>query len=810
MRLVVLLIVGWAMTGLVPGASAQGFGTSEGLYRWSFHLGDLDREAAFSMAEAESGWRPVTVPHDWSVGYSADESLASCTGWLPGGIGWYRTSLDIPASHADRRHYLYVEGAYNRSEIFVNGVSVGGRPNGYISFLEDITPHVKAGGTNIVTVRVDHSRAADSRWYTGSGLYRPVHLVSANPVHIGLWGVYCTAEAQADGSAVVSTETRTENHRDEVAEAEVVQELFDPAGQSVARAAEVCSIPAGGEAVVQVPLKVASPSLWNVETPNLYTLKTIVRLDGEVVDQTVTRTGIRTLRFDPDQGFALNGKWMKIKGVCLHHDAGVLGAAVPKAVWRLRLQTLKEMGCNGIRMSHNPQATSLYDLCDEMGFLVMDEAFDEWEHPKKKWIEGWNKGQPGFQGSADFFDEWGKRDLAAMVLRDRNHPSIIMWSIGNEVDYPNDPYSHPILDKAGIGQQHVQGYLKEQPHADRLGEIAQELAAVVRNKDPSRPVTAALAGAVMSNETDYPNALDVVGYNYTENRYEQDHKAYPDRVLYGSETGRDLRAWKAVRDNDYIFGQFIWTGFDYLGEARPWPSRGFSSGMVDLANFMKPHGWFRKALWSDEPTAYLGSYRIREHSNRISMDAPPVWAGSKGQRMRVVCYTNGEEAELLLNDRPVGDRKPYDPDTGIIHWDLDYEPGALKVKAFRSGEVFAANTLKTDGEPQVLQLLEEKSRPKLSKQYDVAVISMAAVDDAGNSVYSAEQLVTVQIKGPAELLGLENASGDAADNYLDDKQRLNHGRLVAYVRATADEGAVQVTCSAPGLKPLQLEMTIGE
>ena len=294
-------------------------------------------------------------------------------------------------------------------------------------------------------------------------------------------------------------------------------------------------------------LDVKQPDLWSVENPNLYQLKTTVYKGKELIDKTVTNVGIRTLRFDADKGFFLNGKSMKVRGVCLHHDAGVLGSAVPKEVWRYRLITLKSLGCNAIRTSHNPQAPEFYDLCDELGLLIMDEAFDEWEFPKKKWIEGWNVGKPGFEGYSEYFNIWGETDLQDMILRDRDHPSVFMWSIGNEVDYPNDPYSLPILDKEGIGQQYTHGYLPDHPNAKRLGGIAKRLAAVVRKNDLSRPVTAALAGPVMSNETDYPGTLDVVGYNYTESRYAEDHAAYPKRVFYGSETSQSMGSWKVVQ-----------------------------------------------------------------------------------------------------------------------------------------------------------------------------------------------------------------------------------------------------------------------
>ncbi len=799
-------LVLFSFIALVSSASSQGFGQSELIPEWQFHLGDDFDVATDELNNGE--WLPVTVPHDWSVGLPASPDKASCTGYLPGGIGWYRTEIAIPAESKGKQLYLYFEGVYNRSEVFVNGTSVGKRPNGYVSFMYDITSCVKPGEKNVVTVRVDHSKDADSRWYTGSGIYRPVHLVTANPVHIGLWGVYCTAEINKLGAAQVHVETTIENHWAQNADVIVKHELMDPGGSVVASGGKNLSVSKNADVTLRQELKVAKPMLWDLKTPNLYQLKTTVSLKGQVIDQSTTKLGIRSLTFDPDKGFALNGEWMKVKGVCIHHDAGVLGAAVPKEVWRERLLKLKEVGCNAIRMSHNPQATALYDLCDELGFLVMDEAFDEWEYPKKKWIKGWNKGEPGFQGAADFFEEWAERDLAAMVKRDRNHPSVIMWSIGNEVDYPNDPYSHPVLDGAKIGQKVFGGYLPDQPPAERLGDLAKKLAAVVRALDKSRPVTAALAGAVMSNETDYPGALDIVGYNYTEFRYDQDHDQYPNRVLYGSETRHDLNAWKSVRNKDFIFGQFIWTGFDYLGEAGPWPSRGFTTGMIDLANNIKPRGYFRRALWSDEPVAYLGTYRQRGDAKRLSMDAGNTWNYEDGQKIRVVCYMNGDEAELLLNGKTVGERKKYDPDTAIIHWDIPYEPGELKVVAYKDGKAVASDFIHTAGDPTALKA--EVHGAPLKGKYGVVMIPVSVVDSLGHPVPGADNEITCNIAGPGKLLGLENASRDASENFLDNRQNCRNGKLLAYIQATADKGTIEVSFTAADLEPATIQLEIGK
>ncbi|WP_146524310.1 glycoside hydrolase family 2 TIM barrel-domain containing protein [Novipirellula artificiosorum] len=794
---------------------AQGFGQATRLSDWRFQLGDVPYGGREHLDH--SAWREVTVPHDWSVEHAARPDLASCTGYLPGGIAWYRTDLDLSdrtqIENQGKRFYLYFGGVYNNSEVFINGKWLSKRPNGYVSYMVDLTPYVKPDGKNVVAVRVDHSQSADSRWYTGSGIYRDVFLVTANPVHIGLWGIYYTASVTGDletgQTATIDVETKIENHTGASVTVQVAHELRDPSGQTVATSSQTIEVEAGDDSQQQLTVK--NPQLWEIASPDLYQLHTSVLSDGTKIDESTTSVGIRSLTFDPDKGFALNGKWTKIKGVCLHHDAGVLGAAVPKQVWRDRLLRLKEIGCNGIRTSHNPQATDLYDLCDELGMLVMDEAFDEWEYPKKKWIEGWNVGTPGFQGSADYFRTWGKQDLESMVRRDRNHPSVIMWSIGNEVDYPNDPYSHPVLSEEGIGQPHIAGYQESQPHADRLGEIAKELAAVVRSLDTSRPVTAALAGAVMSNETAYPDALDVVGYNYTEDRYVMDHQKYPQRVLYGSETSSRLDAWKVVEDNPFVFGQFIWTGIDYLGEAHRWPSRGFTTGLIDLSNQIKPNGHFRKSVWCDEPMAFLVTQRLREsRSERRRGSGPlsPHWNCQNDQSVRVICYTNGDAAELFLNGQSLGDRQPLDPKTRTIEWTVPYQPGRLEVVVDRNGESIAKHHLQTSGLPYAVRV--DHVSGTLKGRHDVALAYLKIVDSEGNFVYLSDNEITCTVRGSGKLIGLENGSNNVTEDYTDHQHRCKNGRLLAYIQATEDTGEIRVEFHSPLLESETLDLTIAE
>lgn len=771
---------------------------------WKFAKGNPENASAVDFNDTR--WRSVDLPHDWSVEGPYSPHLASATGYLPGGIAWYRKTFSTDENAANKRIYIYFEGVYRDGEVFINGTSLGMRPNGYISYLYDLTPYIRHGEINTMAVRVDHSKSADSRWYTGSGIYRNVYLIYANPIHIGQWGVFWTTPTVSTTQATVKIETSIINQSNSDAVITVNHELLDKDMKVVAKTSTKANLPGNGTQNVAQELKVNQPMMWSIDHPNLYKLKTTILQGKEIVDQAYTTVGIRNFGFDPDKGFSLNGQSMKVKGVCLHHDAGSLGAAVPREVWERRLKTLKSLGCNAIRTSHNPQAPALYELCDELGILVINEAFDEWEFPKKKWLEGWNVGTPGFEGHAEFFEEWGETDLRDMILRDRNHPSVFMWSIGNEVDYPNDPYSHPILSKEGIQQQHTAGFLTNQPHADRLGGIAKRLAAIVKANDPSRMITAGLAGPVMSNETEYPAALDVVGYNYTEIRYALDHEKYPQRVLYGSENGHSMGAWKAVRDNDYIFGQFLWTGIDYLGESHRWPSRGFTSGLLDLAGYKKPRAYFRESLWSDKPMAYLGTYIGRRNERSPSVDALPLWNYQEGENIRVVCYTNCQTAQLMLNGKKIGEPKPYDDSTGIIVWDIPFSSGKLEVIGFYDGNEASRFFIETSARPQAIKA--EAWNSSISKDRGVAQIEIQVVDEQGIPVVLSDDEITCTTEGPVKLLGLEASNPRDMGDYKSNKLRVFQGKMIAYVEATGEPGIATVNFTSTWLKGAEVEIEI--
>ena len=769
----------------------------------------------------DSRWRRVSLPHDWSIELPMSPDKGSCQGYLPGGVAWYRRQLQLTPEQG-RCYYVCFEGVYNHSEVYVNGHLLGRRPSGFSTFYYDLTPYLQPAGQQVLAVRVNHGDDADARWYTGSGINRNVWIVSAPQLHLAAWGTAYRLQSIGTGKAVVDIDVETCDERTDKSQVKLkaVVSMQDAEGRTVAQA----TTPIGSQEKKTVRLTLRQPQRWTLEQPYLYKLTTQLVADGQEIDRSCVRAGLRTLRFSPDHGFYLNEQQTKVLGVCLHDDAGVLGTAVPTAVWRQRLLELKSIGVNAIRLSHNPHMPALYDLCDELGLLVMDEASDEWEFPKRKWLKGWNQGRPGFQGTYTYFEEWIERDVADMVRRDRCHPSVFLWSIGNEVDYPNDPYSHPVLDGSSITQPMYGGYKPEQPSAERIGLIAQRLARVVRDIDRSRPVTGALAGVVMSNQTLYPEAVDVVGYNYTESRYDEDHRQYPQRVIYGSENRHDLPAWLSVRDKEHIFGQFLWTGIDYLGESGVWPARGSSAGLLDLAGQRKPMGWYRAMLWSRQPTCYIGAYALPEGkrggTNRraqVSPYADDTWQFQPGQRVRVVCYANTPELRLTLNGQPVSAPLLHDADTDIRYWDLTYSPGTLRAEGLANGQVVACHEMQTTGRPVALRV-EQISEPvnttasNEKNEEEVVILRIMATDDAGREVRLADNEVTVRVTGGGRLLGLENGNiqGPTAPRRAPDyrplnRLRLHGGRMVAYI-GTANS-PVQIHVSSPLLESAEMTLT---
>ncbi|MFC6100525.1 sugar-binding domain-containing protein [Olivibacter domesticus] len=770
--------------------------------QWKFHLGDVTNGAALSFNDQK--WKDVSLPHDWTVAGPFAQQWASATGYLPGGIGWYRKTFQLPKEDEKTKWTIYFDGVYKNAEVWVNGHHLGKRPNGFISFYYDLSPYLKSGN-NVLAVKVDHREFADARWYTGSGIYRNVYLLKQNPLHIATWGVAFTTPQVTDQEAKGHVRVNLENDHAAKASAEMEVTLLDGSGKVVAQEKKEVMLSGNKQQEIQTAFTLAKPQRWSVDRPYLYTLAIKVRVNGKAVDEYQEKVGFRTFRFDADKGFFLNDRSMKLKGVCIHDDAGALGVATFENVWRRRLKTLKDGGVNAIRMSHNPHADFFYTLCDELGFLVMDEAFDEWEFGKNKWIAGWNVGTPGKDGYHKHFKDWATKDVKDMILRNRNKPSIILWSVGNEVDYPNDPYSHEVLSGGNNPQIYGKGHLPDHPPASRLGSLSKSLVDAAKSIDTTRPITAALAGVVMSNTTSYPTNVDVVGYNYQEYRYAEDHAKYPARIIYGSENGMQYKAWLAVDTNEYISGQFLWTGIDYLGEAGKWPNRSNGAGLLDLAGFPKPEYYFRQSLWAEKPMVYIGTSPVPHGDDNgiwSHKKADPVWSKDFGAQQRVTAFSNAAEVELFLNGKSLGKKSKKIVNTGFIYWDIPFEEGKLEAKAYNQGVEVAKDEIRTSKKAVKLTYQDLETDPSaLLKE-----ILITAVDENNNPVYSANDTIEVQIDGQAEFRGMENSDHQNLASYLSPTNCLFKGNLLIYIYKKAADKKIQLHIKSKSFPAITVDL----
>jgi beta-galactosidase len=777
-------------TAPVPATAADSRVTQDFDANWLFSKGDF--ASAMMPAFDDSTWRQVNVPHDWSIEGPFSADYGSGNGYAPGGIGWYRKHFQLDPAQKSRVVTIEFDGVYDYSEVWINGQFVGGRPYGFSSFQFDLTPFVKFGSDdNVIAVRVDHSRFADSRFYTGSGIYRNVRLVITDTLRIAHWGTYVTTPKIKSDSATVRIETMVENGSANKREFSLQSDIVAPGGEIVASVATSKSAAGNSAQTLVQEVKILKPQLWSPDSPSLYTLKSHVTSGGAVVDETETPFGIRTATFDADKGFLLNGVSTKLKGVCIHHDAGSLGAAVPEKVLERRLRLLKEIGVNAIRTSHNPPDPELLDLCDRLGFLVMDEAFDEFTPGKNKWVTGWNNGVPDHFGYSEIFNQWSVTDVQDMVRRDRNHPGIILWSVGNEVDYANDPFSDPVLgDK----------YHPEYPPAKDLLKCAQPLITAVKSLDRTRPVTAALANIQMSDAVNLPELLDAVGYNYQEARYADDHEKFPKRIIYGSENGHQYEAWLAVQTNSFISGQFLWTGIDYLGEAREWPNRANGAGLLDLCGFEKPVGWFRQSLWSDKPMVYICA--TTDSSNETSgrgFRGVESWNWPSNSTATVRCFANCPEVTLTLNDKVIGTKTSSVAVNGILNWQVPFEPGTLKAVGRANGQAVCDYELKTAGSPSRIELLPDVTALHADGK-DVCHVEFRIVDENGVRVPDAEPEVSFEMTGPAGIIGIGNGDLNNIENCKANRHRAYEGRGLAILQTTTTPGGVTLKATAPGLE----------
>jgi hypothetical protein len=788
------------------------------LHDWKFSL--ASHEDPWRRDFDDSAWQPVIVPHDWAVSLPFSPLNSSGTGYLPGGTGWYRTSFCLSKEDTQKLVFLNFDGVYKHSQVWCNGYYLGGRASGYSRGRYALSHCLYADKENVIAVRVNHEDIADSRWYTGSGIFRKVFMQIHDPVYIPQDSVVVTSEQDGDGKAAFVIAGEALNAlNSEASNVEISLTINEAYNQKIA----IGTLAPSQSKSFVIRADIPAPQLWSPETPFLYTIRlklsanvgTDGALGGVHYIAPPLRTGIRSIRFDPDKGFFLNGEVRKLKGVCVHDDAGCLGSAMWADVWRRRLEKLKAMGCNSIRASHNPHASELYDLCDELGFLVMEEAFDEWEGCKNKWTQGHNVYPPAHQGYYEDFPEWHERDLADMVIRGRNHPSIILWSVGNEIDYPNDPYCHPLFtemvgnnDKNKPKQEML--YSENKPNMERLVTIAANLTRIVKRYDSTRPVLAAAAFPELSSRIGFFDSFDLIGYNYKEQFYEVDHKRFPRLPILGSENSHSLQAWKTVTDHEYISGQFLWTGIDFLGEAHGWPIRGSLSGLLDLAGNEKVAYYRRKVLWQDEPQLYLCTGYEQEHLR-------PEWAGGlfrswnylPNAEVTVVCYTNLPEAELFCNDRSYG-RQQRPADCEYLIWKIPFARGILRVAGAAPDGRMISDTLESalPAAQLGLRLWQADKSPLPAGddgKYRLSQIELELLDEQKRLCVMESPLITVSLTGPGILLGIENGNLADCDAYSAPRRRVHQGRLVIYALTERDNPApVTLTATADGFLPTQV------
>lgn len=792
-----------------------------------FHLGDVPD--AWQAWFDDSDWQEVTLPFDWSVTQPFSREYSSGTGYLAGGIGWYRIHIKPDEKWRGKQISIAFDGVYKNSRVWCNSNYLGERPNGYVSFTYDITQQFRWDADNIISVYVDHREIADSRWFTGSGITRKVSLRVEEAVHPVMDGIFFSTPYVSQEYADCRITCELVNCMDSTCSVALTNLLFSPDNKLVYEKTVHSDIHAHDTCIINSQGDVKYPSLWSPENPALYTLKTYVSYQTDIGDVntlvSVQKTGIRSFRFEADKGFFLNEIPYTLKGVCVHEDAGCLGSAVMPAVWHRRLSKLKKMGCNAIRMSHNPHMPELYSLCDALGFFVIDEAFDEWEGPKNKWSTGHNIYPPKHQGYYVNFPAWHERDLVDMIRRDRNHPSILLWSIGNEIDYPNDPYCHPsFTSMTGNNDAHKPAaermYNPGRQNATRLPVLSAKLCDIVHKTDVTHPVTLAAAFPELSAKLGFIDPLDVVGYNYKEQLYAQHHHDFPDKPFFGSENGHSLSAWKAVTDHDYISGQFLWTGIDYLGEARGWPVHGSGAGLLTLAGFEKTGYYRRQSFWAEDPMLHLVTVPASEsfmtswgesYEDPADCEFAPVnecWDYICGEEIVIKCYTNLPEVEFYINGRSLGIyRKSEGKDSILIK--LPFAPGELKA----TGTGVHANishTLLSTGSPCQIALESydiSSGTPSQNMEYvseltgTQPVVQLAAtlLDLNGNRSYQSSNLLHIEITN-GELLGLENGDLSDVTDYASDSRRVYHGQLMIYARPDHIGSVMTITVTGEMLK----------
>lgn len=761
---------------------------------WLFHLGDPQQRRRFTPDET---WTTVDLPHDWSIELDRDPNSTNgaSNGFFQMGRGYYAKIIQPPEGWRGKKVLVEFEGVYMNAEVWLNENYLGRHPYGYTTFTFDLTPYLNIGEENLLRVKVDNAAQGNSRWYSGSGIYRPVWLYVANPVHVAHWGEYITTPAVSKKKAVVRVQTSVENESDTKQAITVFSRIYDPQNALAAQAEQHGSIEPGSRQVFTKDVSVSTPALWSPDSPNLYRLETEIQVGGKTVDTASTTFGIRSIEYSGEKGFLLNGQETKMKGGCVHHDNGVMGAAsFPRSEER-KVELLKASGYNAVRCAHNPPAPSFLDACDRLGMLVMDESFDCWREGKNPYDYHM------------FFDDWWERDTESMLLRDRNHPSVVIWSVGNEV-----------MERDGRGNG---------------AEIARMLADKVRSLDPTRPVTSAICGVWDDKrtwvDTDAVFAhMDVGGYNYQWREYASDHERHPERVMMGTETfpGEALENWQMVLDNRYVVGDFVWTSLDYLGESGigrmhfatdntnflgeyPWHQA--YCGDIDLAGFKRPQSYYRDMVWETGEKLYIAvHFPIPEDKEAVvtrwgwrDVDANWTWPGKEGQVFQVDVYSRCERVELFLNGRSLGVKPTTQAEKLVATFEVPYEPGELKAVGFDGDTLASEYAINTAGAPAGIHLTPDRMTIH-AEAGDLCYVTVEVIDRDGCMNPSADNNIFFTVKGAGEIAAVGSGNPTSAERYRGNQRQAFRGRCVVVLKSIGTAGEISLRAQADGLERAEI------
>lgn len=796
-------------------------------FDWKFTLvSDTSHPAVIPLDDVT--WRSVRLPHDWSVEHSFSESLEGATGYLPGGVGIYQKHFDTPASANEKSTFILFDGVYNNATLWLNGQILGENPYGYSPFYFNLTNLLKTDGSkNILTVHVDHSRYVDSRWYTGSGIYRNVKLVTVDKLHIPIWGVYVTTPEISDKSASIKLDINVVNETLSDSDFEISTQIVNDAGMKVAFTQQSFSIEAQNSKIFTQSLKLLNPQLWDINTPNLYKAITSITHKKQLIDSYTSTFGIRDIQFSNDQGFLLNGRPTQIKGVSLHHDGGLVGAAVPKGVWKRRLRTLKDAGVNGIRTAHNPFSQEFLDLCDEMGILVQTEFFDEFDYPKDKRLNKHERHDDYIsRGYTEHFQKWAKSDLTRTMLRDRNHPSIVQWSIGNEIEwtYLNyreitgfwDPVADDISGNFWGGEpkfsvQELKKRYDETPKKEYvLASTAKKLSEWTRELDNTRPITTNMIIPQVSLVSGYADSVDIVGFSYRNATIPWALNNFPNKHITINENPGTWDDLLYVYQYPKIFSQFMWTGIDYMGEHhQKWPHKSGWGDILDLAGFARQGYNYYKSVWVNEPHLSFGTLPLKQSGFSLDKktglaiadndrsywwrDANTHWNYQQGELVLVEVAGNHAMVELLLNGRSLGYRSLTNSPDRLLRWIVPFEEGELVARAGYKGQE-QNKILATVTKATKLSISTDRTQI-LNDGYDVAHIVVQFQDDLGRDVTTDNYEVTFNIEGEARLLGVDNGATDNIQDFQSTHLVTHKGRALAIIQSEKDASGI-VTVSA--------------